>query len=55
MKNVQRPALRQGVGSSDPKWETPDQLIIEGEDMVCSAWRHAALQVKLRVRSNDPY
>lgn len=53
-KNVQRPALRQGVGSSDPKWEAP-YCFYKGEDMVCSAWKHAALHVMVRVVLNEHY
>lgn len=33
---VQRPALQQGVGSSDPKWKAPNRHKTHGEDMVFS-------------------
>lgn len=36
MGKVQRSTAYHGVGSSDPKWETP-YLTQEGEDMIWSA------------------
>lgn len=38
MENVQRPALKQGVGASAPKWEAPNHIYkdVYGEDMVLS-------------------